>query len=139
VSEIDVDAVGEAHRLGHDWLGPEHLVLYVARMNADRPATRALRRAGITPQVVEEALRRMDEAPPPRERLRGVVRVSPATSQVMAFAAGLAAPADDAPSPEQVLVGYLWQRRDSPVELLPHRELRVALADGGVELPAVVT
>lgn len=137
MTAVDVHAVGEAHRLGHDWLGPEHLVLVIAKSREDRPATRALRRAGITPALVEDVLRRMDEAPPKRERFDGV-RVSPATSQVMAFASGLAAADSGLPTQEHVLLGFLWQRRDQFVGL-PVPELRSALVDEGVAVPAALT
>lgn len=49
------DAEKHARRLGHRWLGCEHLLLAAA--GAAEPAGDALRRLGITPTAVEAALR----------------------------------------------------------------------------------
>lgn len=49
------NAMAHAHRLGHDHLGTEHLLLAVA--SADHPAGAILRDHGVTPERVEQEIR----------------------------------------------------------------------------------
>jgi ATP-dependent Clp protease ATP-binding subunit ClpA len=50
-----VEAQHEARRLGHGWIGCEHLLIAVAS-GPDGPAPRALRAAGVTPEALRTAV-----------------------------------------------------------------------------------
>ncbi len=62
VRAVVVDAQLHARRLGHGYLGCEHLLLAVA--SSDQPAGKILRDAGVTPSAVEAVMLRLVGGPP---------------------------------------------------------------------------
>lgn len=54
---VVVQAQANAHRLGHNYIGCEHLLLAIAA--ADSPAGAALREQGVTPERAEEQIARI--------------------------------------------------------------------------------
>ena len=72
--QIVVQAQHHARRLGHDYIGTEHLLLAVA--NASEPASTVLRERGVTPERIEaEMLRVVGRGhPTPADPLGGLDR-----------------------------------------------------------------
>ncbi len=54
----------EARRLGHPYIGSEHVLLALASV-PEGAAARALDRLGLTPNVIDEQIRRRPGSPPP--------------------------------------------------------------------------
>ncbi|HEX8008734.1 MAG TPA: Clp protease N-terminal domain-containing protein, partial [Trebonia sp.] len=53
---VVVHAQQHAQRLGHRYIGPEHLLLAV--VSTDKPASAVMRERGVTPDQVEEEIAR---------------------------------------------------------------------------------
>jgi hypothetical protein len=107
-----VDAAwAEARRLGHHWVGAEHLLLALVRPGESSPAARALRSSGETHDRLEAQVVDCIARCKPRVRLRpdATPCLNPRAYQILGraegFAAGLGSP--DA-SPEHVLLAILW-------------------------------
>jgi ATP-dependent Clp protease ATP-binding subunit ClpA len=103
---------GAAGRLGHDWIGPEHLVLGLVA--TDSAAQRALAACGISSDQFAGALadlpgnyhrRRL-----PVEAAHDVRLLTAEAREIIARAEGLAAGlANDAVLPEHVLLSIMWE------------------------------
>jgi hypothetical protein len=70
--QIVVQAQDEARRLGHNYIGCEHLLLAATR--ADEPASAVLREQGVTPERVEAELLRVIGRGGADDALRGLDR-----------------------------------------------------------------
>jgi len=133
-------AWNEARRLGHHWVGEEHVLLAVAR--SDDLAGAALREAGATADRLEGLLAEAPRVPRPPADPHAVDApiYTPAVYTVFGRAEGLAlARGVEAPGPTDVLVALLWRARlaSSMLERLeiPRPVVFEALAQQGVTLP----
>ena len=102
----------EARRLGHHWVGEEHVLLALSRDHG--VAGDVLRAAGVTAEVVEAALVRLVETADPPTEPRAVESPSytPAYYAALGRADGLAlASSRDGPQPEDLLVALVWRPR----------------------------
>jgi hypothetical protein len=130
----------EARRLGHHWVGEEHVLLALA--GGDDPAGGALREAGATVERLEALLAGTPRVPPPPADPHALdaPAYTPAVYAMFGRAEGLAlARGVDAPEPTDVLVALLWRARlgASMLERLEVARSGVleALAERGVPLP----
>lgn len=107
-SDTYAGAWQEARRLGHHWVGEEHLLLALSRQ--EEPAGEALRAAGATPERLEQAIVEMIERsdPPVERRETDSPSLTPATYSTLGLAEGLALARGSDPSPEDVLVAVAW-------------------------------
>lgn len=126
----------EAARLGHSWVGAEHLLLAVANGDEDWPVTRALKAAGLTPDRIEALLDQMTKAPPRIDRPTSGITTNPAWHQLVGFAEGLALAAGTPLRPEHVVLAYLWNERPFwSFETISREEILAALRAEGISVP----
>ena len=127
----------EAQRLGHDWCGPEHVVLAMLRGDPEDVARRVLEDAGIDAAMVEHRLERKKSKD--REKRRGVL-ANPAWQRVLGRAEGFAASLGNGElQPVRHLLAMLWDEREWQFaqERGVTREAVVeALGRAGVALPS---
>ncbi len=104
-----VGAWSEARRLGHDWVGEEHVLVAFAR--GDGPAGDVLHRAGAAAERLEETiLARLQRADPPVERRSSEAATStPAVYRLSGRAEGLALARGAEPTPDDDLVALVWK------------------------------
>ncbi|PXX66372.1 ClpA/ClpB-like protein [Nocardia tenerifensis] len=127
-------AAGEAMRLNHGWIGPQHALLGVLRGDSGDVARQALERAGVDAEVVETWLSRAGSMETPDQ-----LSPNPRWYTVHGRAEGFAY-ASGAAEPDTVhfLLAVLWDRTRG---LLPESSegtravIITAMRDLGVELP----
>lgn len=111
-------AFEEAKRLGHQWVGPEHVLLAILRNPSDSVARQAL--GDLTATAYEEALLEslLNTTPPIRSEVATGPRVSPAPIyyRIGGWVAGYAAGIDIEESDEIVLLALcaVMERQLSP-------------------------
>lgn len=137
-------AIGEAQRLGHSWVGPEHGLLAILRGDPADTARRALEEAGLEAERFErwygERIERSDPKPK-RDPLKTGISPNPAWYGVVGRAEGFANTLGTGEvRPVDLLLALLWDNR----EWLPVSQLGVAretvveiLVEAGVAVPAV--
>lgn len=130
----------EARRLGHHWIGEEHVLLSLSRTTG--PAGEALRERGATPERVEQAIvDGIAKADPPVElRRTESPSPNPAWYSLNGRAEGLAlARGADSAKREDVLVALLWSARLGASLLdaldVDRREVIQELGRRGVPVP----
>lgn len=133
-------AWSEARRLGHHWVGVEHMLLALVRPDGDSVAARALRESGETHERLEAQIVDFVARCKPRVRLRpeAAPRHNPRAYQVMGRAEGFAAGLGSAEvSPEHVLLAILWETTH-PLGAPPGRRAAVLerLGELGGPMPA---
>jgi ATP-dependent Clp protease ATP-binding subunit ClpA len=111
-------AHGEARRLGHNWVGPEHALLAVLRDNPEEGARLALEEAGMDAEMVE---RHLDEMATKRgdgagaggaELDQGAIAPNPSWYRVSGRAEGFAACLGTGqPRPVDLVLALLWDER----------------------------
>jgi ATP-dependent Clp protease ATP-binding subunit ClpA len=135
-------AYRHAHRLGHHWIGNEHLVL--ALLNTDAPEARTARNAleecGITGEAFEaEVIERLPDDAPIKE---DGFSPTPRTYTVLGRAEGLAlAQGRAAVDANDVLIAILWEPQSFARSTFAHlgangSGILAALAAQGVTIPA---
>lgn len=105
---VVVGAWSEARRLGHHWVGEEHLLLALSR--GEGPAGEVLRDAGATPERLETTiLAGLEGADPPVERRSTeMLSPTPAAYRLAGRAEGLALARGTAATPDDLLVALVW-------------------------------
>jgi len=105
-----VHALGwdDAQRLGHHWVGEEHLLLALSRR--DGVAGVVLRAAGATPERLEQTiLAGLERADPPVEPTATEWQtLTPAANATLGRAEGIALTRGSEPAAEDVLVALFW-------------------------------
>lgn len=138
VSKVERAAMGEAERLGHSWVGPEHGLLAIVRGDPDDAAHQALGEAGLEAGMLEESLARMAAADPRAEpeAARGV-SPNPAWYRTIGRAEGFAAGIGTGEvRPVDLLFATLWDPWQFAGEpLVPRESVIAALVRLGIELP----
>lgn len=134
-------ALAEATRLGHQWVGPEHVLL--ALLRDDRPciAQDVLHGLGLTHA---EAERRfvgglLDAEPPLRSEVeKGAgATSSPAWSRLDGWIEGFALASGREATSEDALLGLCWAFRNPLSGRVPRVDVVAALAARGVPVPSV--
>jgi Clp amino terminal domain, pathogenicity island component len=135
-------AADEARRLGHGWIGPEHVLL--ALFAGPSVAVEALEEVGVTRERVEEKARAMGRSDPPPSRYQPGQGLSPnpAWYKLTGCANGLAlASGHRPPRPEHFLLAMIYSGQVVAPLLHQHgssqRSLLEALARRGVPVPEV--
>jgi hypothetical protein len=134
------DAYAEAGRLGHQWVGPNHLLL--ALLRDDRPSTAqtVLHELGLAHGDAERRFvaSLVDGEPPVRSTIaKGrYVTASPAFAELRGWVGGYAAAAGCEPGPEIVLIGLCW-RFEERLDGVSRHAVLAALAERGVPVPTV--
>ncbi len=115
-TEILSGAAEEARRLGHNYIGTEHLFIAATR-NENGPTTRLLRRAGMNPRQVRNEIRRevgISDGP-----LDEVLPLTPRTEMVLSLAIFLAEQDEERNVQEKhVLMALLQEGEGVPVRKL---------------------
>jgi hypothetical protein len=133
------DGFAEAGRLGHQWVGPEHVLL--ALLREDRPSTArdvlyefGLDHAGAERRMLAGLL---DAQPPLRsDAARGAgVSSTPAWSRLDGWIEGFALASSREPTPEDALLGLCWAMQNPLSGRVPRVAVVAALAARGVPVP----
>ncbi len=134
------DAFAEAGRLGHQWVGPEHVLL--AMLRDDRPSTArdVLHELGLDHAGAERRMLAglVDAQPPLRSdaaRAAGVSS-SPAWSRLDGWIEGFALASSREPTPEDALLGLCWAIQNPLSGGVPRVAVVAALAARGVRVPS---
>ena len=101
-------AFDEARRLGHHWVGEEHLLLALSRQ--DGRTGEALRAAGATPERLEQSIvAGVERSDPPAEcGVAGSPSPTPAMYSTLGRADGLALARGEASASGDLLAALLW-------------------------------
>ncbi|HLV34555.1 MAG TPA: Clp protease N-terminal domain-containing protein, partial [Spirillospora sp.] len=109
-------AAEEAHKIGHNYLGVEHLFMAATR-NDDGPICRLLARAGLDPHDVRRAIRR--EVGVGEDPLREVLPLTPRAAMILSLAIFLAERDEEEDINENHFMMALLQEGESvPVRVL---------------------
>lgn len=134
-------AAGEARRLGHDWVGPEHALLAVLRENPGEGARVALEEAGMDAQLVEAHVLAMAESKAGEGATGSSLRPNPSWYRVSGRAEGFAACLGTGHTrPVDLVLALLWDdgKWQWAERAGVHREAVIAaLARLGARLPSV--
>ncbi len=137
--EPGVGAWSEARRLGHHWVGEEHVLLAFTR--GDGAAGDVLRQAGATPELLEATIvQGLERADPPVEQGRSDAPTpTPAVNRLSGRAEGHAHAPGETTTPHDVLVALLWHAGSGSSLLhalgVDRGALAVALAGAGIAVP----
>src|SRR4051794_16781695 len=136
------EAFGEARRLGHHWVGVEHLLLALTAGPPGRPCRHALDACEVREAALREKLAASRSWPRPPDPAGGIWP-SPLLQTVAGRATGFAA-AEGAPAsrPEHLLLALAWEPHGRHSRLVgdlavTSARLQAALADAGVAFPAL--
>jgi hypothetical protein len=133
------DAFAEAGRLGHQWVGPGHLLLALLRDDRPSVARTVLHELGLTHAEAERRFvaSLLDGEPPVRSKVANGRQVSPspAVYQLQGWVEGFAAAAGCEPGPEVALIG-LCCRFEERLDGVARQAVLAALAARGVPVPA---
>jgi len=114
IEKLILFAEEECHRLGHHYLGVEHM--FIAMTKAGGVTEDLLRDLNLEPRAVRDAIRRTigtgDEAPQQRDIIH-----TPRTNKLLALAAAQAAPGSAAGEPE-LLHAMLREGQSTPIRVL---------------------
>ncbi len=109
-------AAEEAHRLGHNYIGVEHLFITVTR-NAVGPVCQLLGRAGLDPQQVRREIRR--EIGTGEDKLGEVLPLTPRAAMILSLAIFLAERDEqDEISESHFMMALLQEGESVPVRVL---------------------
>lgn len=142
VESLTLVAFQEAQRLGHTWVGEEHLLIALAKDPQHSRARRALAACGLHEAAVTEGVENIEYLPDPGSLAAGErPQPNPHFYTLHGRAEGFAiAAGSDHPRPEHILLAMLWDEESVVNALLRSidREpahLQSALAALGVRVP----
>jgi len=135
-----IDGWDEARRLGHHWVGDEHVLIALSRLAS--PAGELLRDAGATPdRLADELVRLLATCDPPVDsRPAESPSLTPAHHRTRGLAEGLALSYGSSATPELLLVAVVWRADGLASGLLQQlgidrAALVASLAERGVQVP----
>jgi Clp amino terminal domain, pathogenicity island component len=137
------DSIDEAQRLGHQWVGPEHVLLAILDHTRPSLARSVLNDVGATHRSAESHLLAslLAATPPVRSTIacRGATSPAPIFYEMQGWIAGYAAATAAPASTETALVCLCALRPDVLAGVADVRAVAAALAAKGVQVPSLLT